>query len=416
VLAFAAGAALLELLAGLFLGAFPLTGRAEAFLFLLPRPWMVLLVALGAAWLGWRWQMRAATYAAFLLLAGLSESHLLLRLGNSEPWAEMLRGWAAGAVVAFAADASLSLTRRFGRRWLLAAAAALAVLMALPPVRQTWEQAVAVPPPPAPAGPKPQVLLMTALPLVWGEGGAFDPNSRPAALYTALQREFALRPIDALDQASLAKAPILLLIQPRWLAPEELVALDAWVRRGGRALILADARLSWHSELPLGDIRRPPPAGLLRPLLDHWGLATEPGPRWSDTMFGNGRRLVTEHPGRLTARGSACRVTHSFLAECALGQGKALVLADADLARDELWVGEGADGASRHRRLSDNPLVVADLLDRLAGIERPRALGDARWRRADASLPNALLWALLPLAALTLAGLLSPLPSHRRTR
>jgi hypothetical protein len=415
-LALAAGAALIELLAGLFLGAFPLTGRAEAFLFLLARPWVAVLVALAAAWLGWRWPIRAAAYSAFLLLAGLSESHLMLRLGNPDPWAEMLRGWAAGAVVALLADALLSLARRRGRRWSLAAAAALAVLPALPPVRQAYEQVIAEPLPPASSIPKPQVLLMTALPMVWGEGGAFDPNSRPAALYTALQREFALRPIDALDDASLAAAPLLLLIQPRWLAPEELVALDAWVRRGGRALILTDLRLSWHSELPLGDIRRPPPAGLLKPLLDHWGLAMEPGPRWSDGSFGNNRRLVTEHPGRLTARSSACRVTQAFFAECRLGRGRALVLADADLVRDELWAGEGATAASRQRRLSDNPLIVADLLDRLAQVQRHRALGDARWRRADASLPHALLWTLLPLAALLLAGLAAPLLRRRRAR
>jgi hypothetical protein len=104
------------------------------------------------------------------------------------------------------------------------------------------------------------------------------------------------------------------------------------------------------------------------------------------------------------------------LAECSLGQGSALVLADADLARDALWVGEGAGGASRHRRVSDNPLVVADLLDRLAEVERPRALGDARWRRPDASLFKALLWTLLPLAALLLAGLAAPLLRRRRTR
>jgi hypothetical protein len=219
-----------------------------------------------------------------------------------------------------------------------------------------------------------------------------------------------------LDEASLSAAPLLLLIQPRWLSPEELVALDSWLRRGGRALILTDPRLNWHSELPLGDIRRPPPASLLGQLLGHWGLALEPGPRWSDGAFGRGRRLVTEHPGRLTARGSACRLLRPELAECRLGQGRAIVLADADLALDELWVGSGPRGAERHRRLSDNPLVVADLLDRLPGIERPRALGDARWRPAHLSLPNALLWTLLPLAALTLAGHATLLLRHRGAR
>lgn len=414
-LALAAGAALLELLAGLFVGAFPLTGRAEAFLFLAYRPWITLTVALAAAWLGWRWPRRLAAYAAFLLLAGLSESHLMLRLGNPGPWAEMLRGWAAGVATLAAADASINLARRRGRGWGVAAAAVLAAVLALPPVRHGYEQAIAAPVPRA-AGAKPEVMLMTALPLIWGEGGAFDPNSRPAAIYTALQREFRLRPIDALDETSLGKARLLLLIQPRWLAPEELVALDGWVRGGGRALILTDPQLNWHSDLPLGDIRRPPPTGLLRPLLDHWGLAMEPGPRWGDGTLAGGRRLVTEHAGRLTSRGKACRTTQPFLAECRLGQGQALILADADLVRDELWVGEGARGGYPDRRVSDNPVVVADLLDRLAGLQRDRALGKVRWRRPDSSLPHTLLGALLPLVAVLVGGIAMALRRRRRRR
>jgi hypothetical protein len=401
--------------AGLFAGAFPFTGRAEAFLFLVCRPWIVLLVVAAAIWLGWRWPWRLAAYGAFLLLAGLSETHFMIRLGNPDPWPEMLRGWAAGAAVALAADAVLSTVKRFGRWWVIAAAAALAVLLALPAVRHLHERVIAPPPAAAPAAAKPNVLLMTALPLIWGESGAFDPNSRPAAIYTALQQEFTLRPIDVLDEESLGGAPLLLLIQPRWLAPGELVAVDSWVRQGGRALILTDPTLHWHSELPLGDIRRPPPTGLLKPLLDHWGLGLEAGPRdrESATLVG-GRRLVTEQPGRLAPRGPDCRVLLPLLAECRPGEGRALILADADLARDELWVGAGAEGATRHRRLSDNPLVVADLLDRLAGTQRQRLLGDARWRGDGSNFAESLLWALLPLLAILAAAASAPRLRRRR--
>jgi hypothetical protein len=257
---------------------------------------------------------------------------------------------------------------------------------------------------------------MTALPMVWGEGGAFNPASRPAALYTALQQEFALRPIDALDAESFAATRLLLLIQPRWLAPEELVALDAWVRGGGRALVLTDPRLDWHSELPLGDIRRPPPEGLLKPLLDHWGLALAAGSRsLGEDLMPNGRRLITQHAGRLTATAGECRTLRSWLAECTVGRGRALVLADADLVRDELWVAPGTEGDGRNRRLSDNPLVVADLLDRLAGLQRQRIAGDVRWRDPARPPLPALLWALLPLAALAVGAALAP-ALHRRRR
>ena len=66
---------------------------------------------------------------------------------------------------------------------------------------------------------KPELTLMTGLPLVWGETGPFDPASRPAAAYASLRREFAVRPIDYLDAPALGDSRLLLLAQPRTLAP-----------------------------------------------------------------------------------------------------------------------------------------------------------------------------------------------------
>jgi hypothetical protein len=403
LVAVAAAAALLELFAGLFLGAFPLSGRAEAFAFLLYRPWVVLLLAVAVARRDWR--RRATAYAAFLLLAGVAESFYMRGLGNPHPWAETLRGWAAGGLVALAADLLLAIAARLGRWQAVAAACALAAVLALPPIGSAHERFVAGPEPAGPAAVRPPVLLMTALPLIWGEGGAFDPNSRPAAVYTDLQREFDLRGIDALDEQSLAGSRILLLIQPRWLAPRELAALDAWVRGGGRALILTDPSLHWHSDLPLGDIRRPPPAGLLGPLLSHWGLALEEGSRGPVRAgFGTGRLLLLESPGRLSSRGPSCSLLAPIHAYCGIGAGRAAILADADMVRDDLWVAPGRGGSSRARRLSDNPLVLADLLDMLAGMKRERRAGEAVWRGREEAPVFTLLAVLLPLAALAAAG------------
>jgi hypothetical protein len=266
---------------------------------------------------------------------------------------------------------------------------------------------------PAEAQVKPAVALMTALPLVWGEGGAFDPKSRPSAMYTTLQREFDVRPIDALDEKSLAGQRIILLIQPRWLAPAELVALDTWVRRGGRALILTDPNLGWPTNLPLGDIRRPPPSGLLKPLLDHWGLATEPGPDGPvRTAFGTGGHIQLDSPGRLVTQSASCRLLADYLATCSIGAGKAFVLADADMVRDDLWRTGAAPGGEG--RPSDNAAAIADLLDMLGDSRRERRVDQIAAREAVRARQRAMLWFAGALGVLTLVGGATALLRRRR--
>ena len=251
-------------------------------------------------------------------------------------------------------------------------------------------------------------MLMTALPLIWGEGGAFDPASRPQLSYKNLQREFRVRPLDVLDEAGLASGRLLLLAQPRALAPVELVALDAWVRGGGRALILTDPVLVWPSALPIGDIRRPPAIGLLGPLLAHWGLALDPPaearPQPGSIETTNGkRRIMLGAPGEFRKQGGTCRIARAYLASCAIGRGQAILLADADLLRDETWLRPGASEGARI--VSDNPLLVADYLDALAGLSRARpGLGP---RRGDA---------FRVAAAILLAGLALGVWAWRRRR
>jgi hypothetical protein len=239
-------------------------------------------------------------------------------------------------------------------------------------------------------------MLMTGLPLVWGEQGPFDPGSKPAAAYADLGEEFDFRPVDVLDEATLARGRLLFLAQPQRLAPAELAALDGWIRSGGRALILADPMLTWPSELPPGDIRRPPPVTLLAPLLHHWRLAldapAEPRPvesRWE------GRRVALDSPGRFRSGGPNCAVGPAdWTAVCRLGRGRVRLVADADLLRDSLWTA------------ADNPAVVGGWLDELAGISRPRPR------------PGRPVWAVAAFAAvlLTAAAGIGLLLRRRRKR
>ena len=396
-----AGFAALEIASALLVGRFFVWGRAEALLFFFFRPWLLLAAALWIA--PWSWRCRAAFYLIALGLAGVAESLLLQALGSA-PWIEMLRGWAAGLLAVLVIDTLIQLGVRRGCMGQLLAAA-LVVLLLLVPLGQRPYEAIALGPTgPRPSDQRPQLLLMSALPLFWGETGPFDPDSRPAAAHQALEQEFAVRPIDYLDPSTLDGARLMLLAQPRALAPTELVALDAWVRRGGRLLVLADPDLAWPTRLPLGDIRRPPPVSRLAPLLDHWGLDLEaPVRRLAVENLRDGtriRRLVLETPGRFRARDDRCRVgARDFLAFCALGAGRAVLIADADLLRDDLWAAPHARGTERHLRLSDNPLVVAGWLDRLAGVERRRAARPVHWQRADANRAWALLLAALPILA-----------------
>ncbi len=76
-----------------------------------------------------------------------------------------------------------------------------------------------------------------------------------------------------------------------------------------------------------------------------------------------------------------------------------MIVADADLMHDRLWLGAGTDGAERHARRSDNPLLVADWLDQLSGSKRERAAAPVQWVTGGRSPLKALLLGLLPLLA-----------------
>jgi hypothetical protein len=175
---------------------------------------------------------------------------------------------------------------------------------------------------------RPELFLLTALPLVWNESFGLDQPGSPAL--KALERDYRVKPIDL--PSRLPEGAVLLAAQPRALPAEELVALDAWLRRGGRLVLLADPLLEWPSELPLGDPRRAPLAFPDTGLLQHWGLRLdapdERGPKQSSL---SGKAVLTGSPGTLVRTGGSCELGDRGLrARCLIGKGKANVIADAD--------------------------------------------------------------------------------------
>jgi hypothetical protein len=244
-----------EIGAGLLIGRFFDWGRAEALIFFAFRPWLLLIAAMRMA--PARWKLRYLLYALALIIAGLSETLLLAGLGATSPWPEMFRGWAAGAMLAVLFDVAIQAGCRFGgKRGKYAATIVLALLLLVPGALRPYEAILLGGPGGTVSSDRPAVTVMTSLPIVWGEMGPLA-GGVPSESWLSLGREFALRPVDFLDRSSLGQARLMLLAQPRLLAPEELVAFDEWVRGGGRALILADPALAWPSALPPGDVRRP---------------------------------------------------------------------------------------------------------------------------------------------------------------
>jgi hypothetical protein len=168
---------------------------------------------------------------------------------------------------------------------------------------------------PRPSAKRPALALVTSLPLIFGESFGLEGGGSPAL--TRLEQRYKVQPIGVADAASLEGHKLLLMAHPRAQPAEVLIELDQWVRGGGRLLLLADPRLDWPSERPLGDRLRPPPAFADTGLLAHWGLMLS-GPSPDNSV------------GRLTASGGCKLEREGIVARCRIGRGTATVLADAD--------------------------------------------------------------------------------------
>jgi hypothetical protein len=185
---------------------------------------------------------------------------------------------------------------------------------------------------------RPALGLMGTIPVYWGEsqdfGGLVNGEGTEHWARERIEARFAIVPVDLLTEENLAGIERLMLAQPRPLSPMENVALDAWVRGGGRLLLFADPMLTGESRYAIGDRRRPQDVILLSPILDHWGLGLEfdvEEPGGPVPVRANGMTIPVDRPGAFAARGeSHCDIAaEGVLARCRIGEGEAVVLADA---------------------------------------------------------------------------------------
>jgi ABC-type uncharacterized transport system len=194
------------------------------------------------------------------------------------------------------------------------------------------------------AGERPRVTLMTALPLMWGEGTPADViagRSAKSEMIRTIETQFDVRAIDIISAKTLGR-DIAIIAQPRRLTPFELVAFDKWLLGGGRAVIFADPELVWPSRYPLGDTRRAPPVTLLDPLFKHWGVALGDSDHREHTV------PLSNSPVTLLAAGKwagpkNCSGAGTYVLDCRIGRGRVVLVGDADVLDARLWRARDAD-------------------------------------------------------------------------
>ncbi|MXP25680.1 ABC transporter [Altererythrobacter indicus] len=200
-----------------------------------------------------------------------------------------------------------------------------------------------------------KLALMGTIPIYWGEAAdladVINGTAEPHWARAVLEETYELEPVSLLDAEVLSKQHNLLLAQPRALSPSENVALDDWVRDGGHVLIFADPMMTGHSNYPIGDRRRPQDVILLSPILQHWGLSLSFDESQSSGVQSDedaGVSLPVQLAGsfalQTAASGAECKLRFSgLLADCQIGAGRAMILADAALLNPDPLTDSVAD-------------------------------------------------------------------------
>lgn len=329
------GVVLLALVLAWLLGGQMLLGRIDPALVV---PWLFAAL-LPLAWFGRadapRERVRANLIALVALLIG--QAGLCLALADSLPWPQLGVTALAGLAAAALAD---WIVQRAAKH--LVAKAIIAKLAAILWFAAGHAALAALYKEPASAT---RVTMLSGLPLRWaGEGDLSAMLRRGSAddpALVRLEQTHKIALVDSLADHVPPAGAALLLAHPRALAPQDLVAIDAFVRGGGRALILADALSGWPAPHPTGDSRNPPVTSLLTPLLDHWGItlgAAPAGETAAQALDVDGRRLRLFSAGRFEALPPGCTAqAGARILRCRVGAGEAWLVGDADLLFAPLW-------------------------------------------------------------------------------
>ncbi len=284
--------------------------------------------------------LRRSTLLVALAMAAGAQALLAVSLSGSAGWLQIALVLVAGAAAGWVADRLVHWrSRARWRPWF----AALALVIG-------WFAGghmllAALYRPAAASADAPAATMLTGLPLRWsGSGDIAAIISDGAEDDPALVRLEAMGPVllaDSLVDRVPPPGGTLLIAHPRALAPQELVAIDTFVRGGGKAVMLADALSGWPTRHPLGDPRNPPVTSLLTPLLGHWGVTLGAAPVDGDGVQSvdvDGAQLRLSSAGAFERLPPACRAfADRRVAQCRIGAGEAWLVGDADLLFAPLW-------------------------------------------------------------------------------
>ncbi|ALE17163.1 hypothetical protein AMC99_01875 [Altererythrobacter epoxidivorans] len=211
--------------------------------------------------------------------------------------------------------------------------------------------------------------LMTSLPIYWGEGADMATIASGDAPHPwmrgVIERHYLIQPLDALgaDIDPSADAPPanplagmerLAIIQPRSISPADNAALDEWVRKGGKLLLVLDPMLSGRYDYSLGDPRHPTVSALIPPVMARWGLMMQYDDSQSfDVRMVDavGDQIPTVMAGELLPFGedgdegrADCTIKPGgVVAVCTVGKGRATIVADAAMFEQPGSEGVGDD-------------------------------------------------------------------------
>lgn len=185
--------------------------------------------------------------------------------------------------------------------------------------------------------------FFSSLPILWNEHAdlrdVLAAPENPHWAKSVLEKHGKIVALNTL--LDLSQLDRVIIAQPRPFSAQENVALDRWVRAGGKVLLFADPMLTQHSAFALGDSRRPQDVVLISPILGRWGLEL----RFDDAQPGGmrenaGEAMPVNLPGQFIPndKGEDARCVigaERLMARCQIGKGRVLLVSDAALLEAE---------------------------------------------------------------------------------